>query len=66
MAYYIKEKLGYFPYIELKVTNGEFFSNGKVQQIKQPEIRDVGKFIETNEGRYEFWLENVNPINPLY
>jgi hypothetical protein len=60
MGYYIKEKFGDFPYINIQSASGSYYNAGIVNITPDPE-RIVGEFIDLGNNNYKFYIEKASP-----
>lgn len=60
MGYFIKEKVGDFPYIDTQPASGSYY-NGKIRNITPDSAIVVNKFIKTGENSYKYYFEKATP-----
>ena len=60
MGYYVKEKLGDFPFIDIQPASGSYL-NREIVNIRPDPIENIEEFIDIGENNYKYYLKEVTP-----
>jgi hypothetical protein len=64
MGYYVKQKLGDFPFIDIQPTTGSYL-NRDIVHIRPDNIRNVEEFIDLGNNNYKYFIKEVTPATLL-
>jgi len=64
MGYYVKQKLGDFPFIDIQPASGSYL-NREIVFIKPDPIENVEEFIDLGENNYKYYIKEVTPATLL-
>ncbi len=60
MGYYVKEKFGDFPFIDIQPASGSYL-NREIVNIRPDPIENIEEFIDIGENNYKYYLKEVTP-----
>jgi hypothetical protein len=60
MGFYIKEKVGDFPYINIQPASGSYF-NGKIVEIKEDVNKNIGELLDLGNSNYLYIFAKATP-----
>jgi hypothetical protein len=60
MGYYVKEKFGDFPFIDIQPASGSYL-NREIINIRPDPIENIEEFIDIGENNYKYYIKEVTP-----